>query len=212
MSEVKDDIQFTQADCQVIKRDVVYKGVFCMAKYYLKHKLYDQSWSKPFTREMMERLCAAGVLPYDPITNQVVLIEQFRVGALNTPSSPWLIEIVAGIFDKDESPEDLVLREALEEAGCNIKRLHPIYEYFVSPGGSNEHIKLFIGEVDATHVEGIYGVAEENENIRAFTVSLPEALIMVEEGKVNTSPAIISLLWLQHNRERLLTLWQAKIK
>lgn len=201
---------FTQNDYEIVKRNVVYEGIFRMAQYFLRHKLFNGGWSKTILREVMERPSAVAVLPYDPNTNKVVLIEQFRAGALSNPKSPWLIEIVAGIFDKDESPAEVAIREAKEEAGCEITKLHPVTEYFVSPGACNEHIKVFIGQVDASNVAGNHGMQDEHEDIHAFTVSIAEASEMVADGTINSSPAIISLLWLQLNRERLLTLWQLK--
>ena len=101
-------------------------------------------------------------------------------------------------------------REAEEEGGCNILDIYQIYAYFVSPGGSNEFLSLFIGRIDASDVGGIHGLTEENEDIRAFALPLDEAYAMVQEGKILTAPAIISLQWLQLNREWLKQLWQTK--
>jgi ADP-ribose pyrophosphatase len=101
-------------------------------------------------------------------------------------------------------------REAQEEAGCDIMDIYPIYEYFVSHGGSNEYLWLFLGRIDASEAGGIHGLPEENEDIRTFTVSTEEAFMLVQEGKIKTAPAIVALQWLQLNREWLKQLWQAK--
>lgn len=158
----------------------------------------------------MERKSAAGLLPYDPILDQVVLIEQFRPGAFANPQSPWLVETVAGIYEPQDKPADIAQREAKEEAGCEVLDLYPIYEYFVSPGGSNEYFHLFCGRIDATNAGGIHGLVEENEDIRTLILSADEAFIWLQEGKIKTSPAIISLQWLMLNREWLKQLWQTK--
>jgi ADP-ribose pyrophosphatase len=199
------------SNVEVIKRDLLYQGVFRLMRYHLRHRLFDGNWSNVLTREILERKSAAAVLPYDPILDHVVLIEQFRPGALdNTAHGPWLLEIVAGVYDGDETPQDVAKRESVEEAGSEILDLYQVCEYFVSPGGSNEYLHLFIGRVDAANTGGVHGLEEENEDIRTFSVAADEAFIMLQEGKIKTSPAIIALQWLQLNREWLKQLWQTK--
>lgn len=197
-------------DFEIIKREVMYDGFFRMARYQLRYRLFAGGWSVPVVRELMERASAAGILLYDPILDSVVLIEQFRPGSLASPDSPWLIEIVAGVITPKENPGEVAKREAQEEAGCEVLDLYPICEYFVSPGGSNEYFWLFCGRIDASDSSGIHGLQDENEDIRTFTVSVDEALMMLQEGKIKTSPAIISIQWLQLNREWLKQLWQTK--
>jgi ADP-ribose pyrophosphatase len=181
-----------------------------MARYQLRYRLFNGGWSQVIIREVMERKSAVGVLLYDPLLDQVVLIEQFRPGAMANPQSPWLIEIVAGVIEANDDPKNVVNREAHEEAGCEILDLYPICEYFVSPGGSNEYFHLYCGRIDASNAGGIHGLAEENEDIRTFTLPTDEALKLLHDGKIKTSPAIISLQWLQLNREWLKQLWQKK--
>jgi ADP-ribose pyrophosphatase len=201
---------FTQEDYEILQRDVLYQGIFRMVRYHMRYRLFNGGWSNTVTREVMERKSAAAVLPYDPVLDRVVLIEQFRPGALSNPQSPWIIETVAGVYGPDETPDKVAIREAKEEAGCEILDIYPICEYFVSPGGSNEYLHLYCGRIDASDSGGIHGLDEENEDIRAFTLSAEEAFIWVQEGKICTSPAIISLQWLQLNREWLIQLWQTK--
>ena len=201
---------FTQNDYEIVDRTVLYDGIFRMVRYQLRYRLFNGGWSNTISRELMERKSAAAVLPYDPVLDRVILIEQFRPGSLSNPQSPWILEIVAGVLDPGEKPDSVAVREAQEEAGCEVLDLYPVCEYFVSPGGSNEYLWLYIGRVDATAAEGIYGLKHEHEDIRGFSVSADEAFIMLQEGKIKTSPAIISLQWLQLNREWLRQLWQAK--
>ncbi len=201
---------FTQNDYEIVKREVPYQGVFRMARYQFRFRLFNGGWSQVIIREVMERKSASGVLLYDPLLDQVVLIEQFRPGAMANPQSPWLIEIVAGIIDANEDPKRVADRETQEEAGCEILDLYPICEYFVSPGGSTEYFHLYCGRIDSSNAGGIHGLAEENEDIRTFTLPTDEAFMLLTEGKIKTSPAIISLQWLQLNREWLKQLWQIK--
>jgi ADP-ribose pyrophosphatase len=209
MSEEKLN-SFTQNDYEIVKREVPYQGVFRMARYSLRYRLFNSGWSHTVIREVMERKSAVAILPYDPVLDYIVLIEQFRPGAMANPVSPWLIETVAGVIEADEQPADVAFREAQEETACEVLDLYPICEYFVSPGGSNEYLWLFCGRVDASDTGGIHGLKEENEDIRTFTLPADEAFMLVQEGKIKTSPAIISLQWLQLNREWLKQLWQTK--
>lgn len=201
---------FTHNDYEIIQREVLYQGVFRMVRYHLRIKLFDGTLSNVTIRELMERPSAVAVLPYDPVTDQVMLIEQFRPGALANPQNPWLLEIIAGCIAKEEKPEEVAKRECVEEGNCEIKNLYPICSYFVSPGGCNEYLYLFCGHIDGNNAGGIFGLKEEHEDIRSFMVSSDEAFVMLQEGEIQTSPAIISLQWLQLNRAWLRQLWQKK--
>ncbi|OGT59340.1 MAG: hypothetical protein A3F14_04530 [Gammaproteobacteria bacterium RIFCSPHIGHO2_12_FULL_43_28] len=201
---------FAKTDYDLEEREVLYQGIFTLARYHITHRVFKGGSSQPFTREILERKSAAAVLPYDPLLDRVILIEQFRAGAIKSNTNPWLLEIVAGVFNHGETPENIVYREAEEEAGCKLLDLSPICEYFVSPGGSNEYLYLFCGRVDASHADGIFGLPEENEDIRAISMSADDAFSLLQQGKIKTSPAIMALLWLQLNREKLKQLWQKK--
>lgn len=201
---------FTQNDYEIVKREVPYQGTFRMARYQFRYRLFKGGWSKVVLREVLERTAAAGVLPYDPFRDKVVLIEQFRIGAIANPQSPWLTEIVAGILNEHEKPMEVAIRESKEEADCDLLNLFPICEYFVSPGGSNEYMYLFCGQVDANFSGALCGLEEECEDIRVFSMPAEEAFNLLQEGKIKTSPAIMALQWLQLNRDWLKQLWQAK--
>ena len=127
----------TDPRVEILDKTVCYDGFFRLERYRLRHRLFSGAWSRVLTRELFERGHAAAVLPYDPALDVVVLVEQFRIGALEAPGSPWLLEIVAGVIDHPgETPEDVVRREAVEEANCQIQALIHIYDCFVSPGGN----------------------------------------------------------------------------
>jgi len=194
---------FTQQDYELIKREVLYQGFHCFARYHLRFRLFNGGWSNIVTREVLERFSAAAVIPYDPSLDRVLLIEQFRPGSLAEPNGPWIIEVPAGIFSANETPAELARREAKEEAGCVITDLELINEYFVSPSCATEYMHLFYGQVDASHAGGIFGLKEENEDIRVLNLPAEEAFALLRAGKVKTSPAIIGLLWLELNRQRL---------
>ncbi len=108
--------QFSKDDVQIESKDSLYKGFLSVNQYTLKHKLFAGGWGPSITRELMERGDAVVVIPYDPITQELVVLEQFRMGAMKNEYGPWLLEFVAGMFDGDETPEQVAHRELFEEA------------------------------------------------------------------------------------------------
>lgn len=196
-----------QPTVQLLDKQVCYEGFFRIERYRLRHRLYDGAMSAPLVRELFERGHAAAVLPYDPVLDRIVLLEQFRIGALTAPGGAWLLEIVAGIIEPGESAEEVVRRELHEEAGCTLLGLEPICEYMVSPGGTSERISLFCGRVDARGVGGIHGLAEEGEDIKVASVDFDEAVALLNAGRLDSASPIIALQWLVLNRDRLRQRW-----
>jgi ADP-ribose pyrophosphatase len=193
---------------KVLEKSIVYRGFFQMERYRLQHRLFCGAWGPPIIRECLERGHAVAVLPYDPVRDQVVLIEQFRIGALQTQDHPWLMEIVAGIIDPDEHKQDVAQRETREEAGCGLLDIFPICEYLISPGGTSETITLYCGRVDTTQVDGLQGVPEEHEDIRVHVLSRREATVLLNTGAIRSATAIIALQWLEMHHTNLLKRWQ----
>lgn len=195
--------RFSEKDCELRQREVLYSGFFRLERWYLRHRLFGGGWTELFTREVFVRHAAAVVLLVDIDRQCIVMVEQFRAPAIGQGSSPWLLELVAGLIDKDESPEGVVCREAMEEAGCNILAIHPIARYLPSPGGSDEFVHLYVGRVDSDGVGGIHGLPEEHEDIRVHLVPIDEVRTMLEVGRINNAATLIALQWLLLNRNRL---------
>ncbi|MEZ0197918.1 NUDIX domain-containing protein, partial [Pseudomonas qingdaonensis] len=105
---------------EIIERANCFQGFYKLDKLRLRHELFAGGMGREISRELFVRHDAVCVLPYDPARDEVVLIEQFRVGALDKVANPWLIEMVAGLIDKDEQPEEVAHREAEEEAGLTF--------------------------------------------------------------------------------------------
>lgn len=187
----------------ILERRPVYRGFFKLTAYRLRHTLYAGGWSQPIERELFHRGRCVAVLPYDPATETVLLIEQFRIGAVAGAATPWLLEIVAGAVEPGESPEDVARREALEEAGCRLDSLLRIGEFYTTPGGCSERVTIFCGLVSQPLQPGLHGLAEEGEDIRALVVGLDEALMWVENGQIDSAVPALALQWLALNRARL---------
>ncbi|MFT7053002.1 MAG: ADP-ribose pyrophosphatase [Psychromonas sp.] len=194
---------YNQDDVQVLSKKSLYKGFFECNLYTLKHKLFAGGWSPEIKLEFFERGHAAVLLPYDVKNDTVVLIEQFRFGAMAGEKSPWLFELVAGIIEQDEVAEQVAKREAFEEAGLTVTSCQFMLNYLVSPGGTTEQIDLFIANVDSSEVGGLYGLAHEGEDIRAHVVPRETAYQWVKEGKIYNAATIIALQWLELNKENL---------
>lgn len=198
---------FVPKDFEVLDKHEVYHGFFRLEKYRLKHRLFAGGWSPEIERELFRRGSCVAVLLYDPVKDTVVLIEQFRVGAILRPEAPWLLEIVAGAVEEGESPEEVAYREAVEEAGCEILELLPIRAFYTTPGGSSEWLSLYCGRIDSTGVGGIHGLDHEQEDIRVSVVSFDEAYRLMEQGKINSGIPIVAIQWLALNRDKLRSQW-----
>ncbi|MGE9550315.1 ADP-ribose diphosphatase [Erwinia amylovora] len=201
-------VTFTKNDVEIIARETLYSGFFSLTRYHFRHRLFNGEMSGEVKREVFERGHAAGLLPYDPVRDQVVLIEQIRIPAFDSSTTPWLLELVAGIIEPGETPEDVVRREATEEAGLTPGRVKPVLSYLASPGGTSERLAILVGEVDASVAQGNHGLEEENEDILVHVVSRQQAYQWVEEGKIDNAASVIALQWLELHHKKLQDEWK----
>ncbi|MDR2213151.1 MAG: NUDIX domain-containing protein [Pseudomonadales bacterium] len=151
---------------EVLAHERLYDGFLKIDRYRFKCRLFEGGYSREFQREVLVRQRGIGVLLYDPHLDKVLLVEQFRVGCLHDEhGGPWALELVAGLLDTDETPEQVASREAWEEAGVDVQTpLLKVAEYYNSPGGSDERISVFCGRFDARRTTGgIFGLAAESE-------------------------------------------------
>ncbi|TAN69630.1 MAG: NUDIX domain-containing protein [Methylobacter sp.] len=192
---------------EILSKETVYQGFFRVEKYHLKHTMFAGGWSAGITRELFMRGNCVAVLLYDPHADKVVLIEQFRAGAILNPDKAWLVEIVAGAIEEGETAKEVAYRESLEEAGCEIQQLMVINEFYTTPGGSSEWITLFCGKVDSSQVGGIHGLDHEDEDILVRAVDFDEAYLMLENGAIESAIPIIAIQWLALNRQKLKQEW-----
>ena len=198
---------FFRKDVEVLEDRLGWDGFFKVRALRLRHRLFRGGWSAPISREIMQRHAAVGLLPYDPALDAILKVEQFRSGALSRAESPWLLELIAGLIDSDESPAEVARREALEEAGLAIGEMEAVAEYFSSPGGSDEYFHLFCGRADLKNAGGFFGLAEEGEDICAHVMSFAEAMRRLDQGQIDNAHSIIALQWLRLNRDRLRAQW-----
>lgn len=199
--------EFGKQDVVVEKRETLFKGFYRVDRLALRHRQFAGGMGPRISREMFVRPPAVGVLVYDPDGDEVLLIEQFRVGALENPY-PWQFEIVAGLVEPGESLEDVARREAHEEAGVVIDMLEKVLEFLPSPGGSDEHFTLFVARADLATAGGVHGLPEEGEDIRVNVMSANQAFAALQRGRINNAPCLIALQWLALNKARLQSRWK----
>ena len=200
---------------ELIKKSIRFEDYLQVAEYKIKHSLFGGGFSCVIKREVIERGHVGAVLLYDPILDLFVLTEQFRPAAFAASYSslweenfsPWIIECVAGVIDTGENPEELCARESMEEANCQISKLHFLYKYFSSPGCLTETVFLYCGCVNASNAGGHFGLKDEGEDIRVFTATPEETYQMLEDGRIMNSMTMLAVQWFQLNGKKLRNLW-----
>jgi ADP-ribose pyrophosphatase len=195
--------RFGPSDYRLKSTETVFQGFFKMTRMVVEHRLFGGGWSKPLRRELFQRGSAVGVLLYDPRNHLVGLVEQFRPGALNESRGPWQYEVVAGIIEAGETPEQVAVRELQEESGVAVEKLLPICDYLVSAGGTDEKMHLFCGLVDLCDRGGIFGLDGESEDILLQIWTYDETMEAFSQGLLNSAAMSVALLWLQLNHQRL---------
>ena len=194
---------------EVIEKRTVYQGHYRVDRYKLKHETFAGGWSETLTREVFERGHAVALLPYDARRDSVVLVEQFRIGAYAAERKAWLTEIVAGLIDEGETPEEVAHRECREECGCDVGRLIPFGTVMPSAGAMSETVAFFCGEVDSSRAAAHGGAAGEGEDIRVAVRPWPEVERCLVAGEFASATTVIALQWLALNRTRLRAEWDS---
>ena len=198
---------FSRQDVELCEREPCFKGFFSLERLHFKHRRFAGGWSDVVAREVFLRGDATCVLPYDPDSGEVVLVEQVRAGALLNDDSPWLLELVAGINEPGETTESVAHREAQEEAGLTLQALQFISEFYPSPGACTEKITLYLAHINAAEAGGVHGLDEEQEDIRVHVLPFEQALAWSDSGRINNSPAMLALNWLARHRADVDARW-----
>jgi ADP-ribose pyrophosphatase len=197
------------ADIRLERTEECWRGFARLRRYHFSHRRYDGGQSPVLARELFDSGDAVVVLPYDPVRDVVVLVEQIRVSPIAHDENPYLIECIAGRIGAGETPQDVAHREAREEAGAVLGALEPIAFAYVSPGIIGERMHLFAARCDSAALGGVHGVDSEHEDIRVILALFDEAQEALARGDIRVAPAIITLQWLALNRERLRRAWLA---
>lgn len=187
-------------DWAVESTEIVYNGFYNIEKLHFTHALFNGGTSGVIDREQFVRGNVVGVLVHDPKIDKVALVEQFRIGARNKPDHPWLIEVIAGMIEPGEKPEEVAVRESYEEAGVTLTSIKEVMKYLASPGSTTEEVHIYYGEADLSEASGVFGLDEEGEDILLHVVSADEAIRMLDTGKICNAISIIAMQWFRHFR------------
>lgn len=195
----------TPRDVAIEKERHPYTEYFSLEDHDLRFRRFDGTMSAPVRRAGFVGGDAATVLPWDPVLDAVLVVEQFRAGPfLRGDPRPWTLEPIAGRIDPGEEPEETVRREAMEEAGLVLGRLHRVASYYPTPGAFTEYLFSYVAQAQLSGRGGeIGGLAEEHEDIRTHLIPRAEMMALVASGEAGNGPLILSLLWIEANRARL---------
>lgn len=169
------------------------------------HRKFSGGQSGVLVREGFIGTDAAVVLPYDPLRDKVLLVEQARLGPrLRHDPNPWMLEPVAGIVDARETPQAAALRECEEEAGVIVTKLEEAGAFYVSPGASTDYFYTFVGLCDLPQTEAyLGGLQDEAEDLRLHPMAFDDALALADSGEIATGPALFLLYWILRHKARL---------
>jgi len=198
----------TKETAELVRQEVAFQGYFKVVRYFFRHTLHKGGMSGVISREVFERGQAGGVLMYDPGRDEVVLIRQFRAGAYAAGHHPWVWEVVAGIIEEGETAEQMIRRESVEEANLEVGELLPIASVMLTPGACSESCQVFLGRVDSSKAGGVFGLAEEQEDILVKALPFAEAYALVERNEVDNAVGVIALQWLALHRDEVRKRWR----
>lgn len=188
--------------------DVVYGNRFAMQRVRFRYRRFDGTRSGTLTWELWRRGRGVVILPYDPATDRVALIEQFRLPAHAAGLRPVQVELPAGLLEPDEDPALAGMRELAEEAGLKARAMERIGPFLLMPGGCDEVVHFYCAHVDLdAEASGSHGLAHENEDTRVIIRTAGEAFAMLAAGALEGAPTALALMWLQLNRARLRAEW-----
>lgn len=182
-------------------RQYILEDVFKVEEAHLRYERFNGRMSEVVRRISLERGDSVAVLIFNLTTEKLILVNQFRYPSYKNGHG-WITEIIAGILDPGETPEQTARREVDEEIGLSISRLEHISTFYPSPGGSSERIHLFYTEVSGENAKyrGTGGLVSEGEDTLAVELSLEEALGRVRSGEIMDAKTIIAIYWLENRR------------
>ena len=184
------------------QKQLILDDFFKVEEAYLRFENFDGQMSPRLRFLRLERGDAAAVLVLNKTTDRLILIRQFRYPTY--PEHGWTIEVIAGMVDPGEMPEQSVRRELQEEAGLNVEAFEHIATFYPSPGGSSEQIHLYYAEVSGDHVgyRRNGGQLADGEDIEVIELTRDEALARIKSGGIIDAKTIIGIYWLEGRQQQ----------
>ena len=201
-------------DVTVQSTETIWKGRTQLDVVRFRNRRFDGQMSELRTWEVWLRGHAVGVLPYDPVSDRLAMIEQFRYPAMIAGVDPIMLEIPGGFTDKGETEEQTAAREMQEEMGLAPDRLHRVGRFVLTAGGSDESVTIFAGRIaaptaGADGIAGYAGLEVENEDIRTRVLPATEAIENALAGRYANAITVMALLWFASRRDWLRREWAA---
>jgi len=185
---------------ELLSEELIYEGFYSLSRVEFKHTKFNGEWTGVVNREVLNRGNVIGVLAHDPTSDKIALVEQFRFGGRYEDDNPWLLEVIAGMVESGEQPEDVAMREAKEEADLDLANLRLIRQYYSSPSSTSEQVFIYYAETDLNNAGGVHGLDAEDEDILVHLVTVDEAVQMMEDCVIKNAISVIAVQWLQHQR------------
>lgn len=195
---------------EILKRERMYEGDCRADRYQVRHEKMANRGTDSYAREIFTIGPVAAVLPYDPLRHEIVLVEQFRAGAMVAgEKNPWILEPPAGLICPPDTPEKTARTEAWEEARCVIKELIPLFRMHPSPGNVSQLTRIYAGRTSTEKIGGICSISEVNEETRPRVFSVGAISGLLSRGRIVNGVTIIALQWMLLNHELLNKKWAA---
>ena len=189
-----------------LQKTRAYDGFLKMDVYNFAHEKFDGSQTETITREVLERGQSVAVLLYDQKTDKVLVIRQFLIGAHIAGVDNCPIQVVAGMVDGNQTPEEAAVRECFEEAGVAPDSLVKGPVFLPSPGGTSELIHTYVGMVDLEGAGGRFGLETEHEDIEAVLMNAGDVIKLLDDGFIQAGPAVVILSFFARKHEEMKTM------
>lgn len=137
------------------------------------------------TREIIRHRHAVAILAELP-DGRFVFVKQFRKAIEQD-----IVEVVAGLIENGETPEECARREIVEETGYEIDQLVPLGDMYPSPGYTEEKIYGFWARLRPKKGATDF---DHDEHLDLLLMTGDEFLARLERGEVQDSKTLA--LWL----------------
>lgn len=188
---------------KIVEKKRLYDGFFKIDELTIEADMYGGG-TQTVKRLNFERGNAVAILPYDPVRDEVLLVNEVRPAMLVRGEYPFNDSLPAGMIDKGETAVDAALRETEEETGQHLQNAKLLHAgAFVSAGGTSEKISIVYGNIDTSKAGGIHGEASEGENIKSVVISADEFIARANDGRLKDMKSLACAFWLAIHRDEL---------
>ena len=150
------------------------------------------------TRDIVVHPGAVVIVPLDAAGN-LLLVTQYRLACGGA-----MLELPAGTLEVEdgitEDPLGAAHRELEEETGYRAGTMERITGFWTAPGFSTEYLTMYKATDLRPADEGRLS-PDEDENLRLFRVSLPDAIAAIEAGVIEDAKSVAGILLIARRLE-----------